>query len=44
MNYGKWMKLTALNFLPLPSYMSQSIQILLLYGPHLSEVKLHDML
>ena len=35
------MELIALNFLPLPSYMSRSIQILLLYGPHLSEMKLH---
>jgi len=39
--YGKWMKLIALNFIPLPSYMSRSIQILLLYGPHLSKLKLH---
>ena len=39
--YGKWMELIALNFLPLPSYMSRSIQILLLYGPQLSEMKLH---
>ena len=34
------MELIALNFLPLPSYMSQLTQILL-YGPQLSDMKLH---
>ena len=44
MNYGRWMKLIALNFLHLLSYMSVSTPILLLYGPHLFTVKLHNML
>ena len=42
MNYGKWMQLIVLNFLDLLSYMSVLTQILLLYGTHLFELRLHS--